>query len=162
MDRRSFLTAKMPKAINPIKHNPYQGARVLSGLMPYSGTWTSTEIIHLLRRTMFGAKKEDVDFFGTMTVEAAVDYLLNVPISQPIPPLKTYNNSNTPGDPDASIAQGSTWVNTNTTDGGINAQRRQNFKAWWMGLMIHQERNIREKMVMFWHNHFATETTDIG
>ena len=78
MDRRSFLTAKMPKAINPIKHNPYQGARVLSGLMPYSGTWTSTEIIHLLRRTMFCAKKEDVDFFGTMTVEAAVDYLLNV------------------------------------------------------------------------------------
>ena len=162
MDRRSFLTAKMPKTITPIKHNTYQGARVLSGLLPYSGPWTSSEITHLLRRTMFGAKKEDVDFFTGMTMDAIIDYLLNVPTSQPVPPLKTYNNSNTPGDPDAAIAQGTTWVNTNTTDGGINAQRRQNFKAWWMGLMISQERNIREKMVMFWHNHFATETTDIG
>lgn len=28
--------------------------------------------------------------------------------------------------------------------------------------MINQERNIREKMVLFWHNHFATETIDIA
>jgi len=48
----------------------------------------------------------------------------------------------------------------NTTD--ADGQRRNSFKAWWMGLMINQERNIREKMTLFWHNHFSTESNDMG
>ena len=28
--------------------------------------------------------------------------------------------------------------------------------------MINQDRSIREKMLLFWHNHFATETVDVG
>jgi uncharacterized protein (DUF1800 family) len=162
MDRRSFLTVNAKKHPKPIPLVPYQGARVLSGTQPYSGPWTQTEVLHLLRRTMFGAKKADVDFFAGMTMNQAVDYLLNVPTTQPTPPLKTYANSTTAGDPDAAIPQGSTWVNTNTTDGGINSQRRVSLKSWWMGLIINQERNILEKMVLFWHNHFATETQVIG
>jgi uncharacterized protein (DUF1800 family) len=31
-----------------------------------------------------------------------------------------------------------------------------------MGLMINQEKNIREKMTLFWHNHFSTETIVIS
>ena len=27
--------------------------------------------------------------------------------------------------------------------------------------MINQQRNIREKMTLFWHNHFATETNEV-
>jgi len=157
MDRRAFLTVKDKKQFNPIPSIPFESARVLSGIQPYSGPWTSKEALHLLRRTLFGAKKTDVDFFTGMTMNQAVDYLLTVPDGQPEPPLKTYANSTTPNDPDAAIPSGSTWVNINTTDGGINSQRRQSLKSWWMGLMVNQERNIREKMVLFWHNHFATE-----
>jgi uncharacterized protein (DUF1800 family) len=111
---------------------------------------------------MFGAAKADVDFFAGMTMNQAVDYILNVPAAAPAPPLKTYNNSTTAGDPDAAIPLGSTWVTANTTDGGIEGQRRQNLKNWWFGLMLNQERNIREKLVIFWHNHFATETQEIS
>ena len=137
MNRREFL-APNPKK-QPIPISLYKGARIMSGIQPYTGLWTNTEILHLLRRTMFGAKKNDVDFFAAMTMNNAVDYLLNIPTTQPAPPLKTYSSSITPGDPDATILQGATWVNTNTTDGGINSQRRQSFKNWWMGLMINQE-----------------------
>ena len=162
MDRRNFLThAKSPK-IKLVPYSAYQGARVLSGIQPYTGTWSATEIIHLLRRSMFGAKKSDVDFFAGMTMSQAVDYLLTIPATAPPPPVKTYTSSATAGDLDAAIPQGSTWVNINTNDGGIDFQRRQSFKNWWVGLMLNQQRNIREKMVFFWHNHFATETQDIS
>jgi uncharacterized protein (DUF1800 family) len=97
-----------------------------------------------------------------MTMGEAVDAVLTVPSVQPTAPLKTYPNSTTAGDPDMGIATGATWVNINTTDGGINSRRIQSLKNWWMGLMINSDRNIREKMVMFWHNHFATETATIG
>lgn len=162
MDRRDFLTAASSSRKKVVPFSPYQGARVLSGILPYAGAWTATEVLHLLRRTMFGATKADVDFFVGMSMNQAVDYLLNVPAAAPAPPVKTYNNSPTPGDPDAAIPLGSTWVNINTTDGGIEGQRRQNFKNWWFGLMLNQERNIREKLVIFWHNHFATETQEIA
>jgi len=51
---------------------------VLSGINPYTGPWKTNEVIHLLKRTMFGAVKADVDFFRAMTVSQAVDYLLNI------------------------------------------------------------------------------------
>jgi uncharacterized protein (DUF1800 family) len=57
---------------------------------------------------------------------------------------------------------GASWVLDPNTDGTINSQRRQSFKKWWMGVMINQDRSIREKMTLFWHNHFATETDTIS
>ncbi len=162
MDRRDFLSA--PKKA---KHKQVPFAtppRTLSGIAPYSGTWGTNEIIHLLKRTMFGASKADVDFFRTMTMNQAVDYLLNISAAQlnPSPPVKTYANSVDPLDPDNAITTGSTWVSINTNDGGVNAQRVNSLKSWWIGRQITQERNMLEKLVLFWHNHFATETVDIS
>lgn len=162
MDRRDFLTAATPSAKKTTTFSPYIGARVQSGLTPYTGPWTTKQALHLLRRTMFGAKKADVDFFSAMSVSQAVDYLLNVPSTPPPPPVKNYNSSTLPGDPDAAIPAGAKWVNINTTDGGTESNRRQSFKSWWVGQMINQSRDIREKMVLFWHNHFATETQEIS
>ncbi len=161
MDRRTFLTPQKRKKPTPLPEVNYNGARVQSGIQPYTGSWTSNEVLHLLRRTLFGAQKEDVDFFSGMNMGQIVDHLLNIPSSVPAPPLKTYANSTTPGDPDAAIPQESTWVTINTNDGGIEGQRIQSMKSWWIGLMIGQDRNIREKMVLFWHNFFATETNEI-
>src|SRR5436853_525449 len=98
--------------------NVLSPARVLTGINPYTGPWSTNEVIHLLKRTMFGAVKADVDFFKTMTMSQAVDYLLNVSAAQlqPPPPVKTYNNSTDPTDPDNAVLAGQTWVNTNTND----------------------------------------------
>ena len=163
MDRRDFLTARKTKASPkaPVLVSP---SRVLSGINPYTGPWTTNEVIHLLKRTMFGALKADVDFFSTMTMSQAVDYLLNISNAQtqPSPPLKNYNNSVTPNDPDAAIPAGQTWVNVNTNDGGVESARVNSFKNWWMGQIVSQERNILEKMTLFWSNHFSTEADVIS
>jgi uncharacterized protein (DUF1800 family) len=162
MDRRDFLTAGKAKKAAPVQFA--SPTRTLSGTSPYTGPWTTNEVIHLLKRTMFGAKKADVDFFSTMTMSQAVDYLLNVTAAQgqPLPPVKDYANSTDPLDPDNAVLAGQTWVNTNTNDGGINNRRVASLKNWWMGRMINQERNILEKLTLFWHNHFSTETDVIG
>lgn len=162
MDRRDFLTAGKAKKITHVSFA--SPARTLTGLNPYGGAWTTNEVIHLLKRAMFGASKADVDFFRPMTMSQAVDYLLNVSLAQtqPLPPVKNYANSIDPADPDIAVAQGQAWVNTNTNDGGVNSQRVASYKNWWMGQMVNQERNILEKLTLFWHNHFSTETNTIG
>ena len=166
MDRRDFLTAGKAKKAATVKPVTFASSptRTQSGINPYTGPWTTNEVIHLLKRTMFGATKADVDFFKTMTMNQAVDALLNVPLAQftPPPPVKNYANSVDPADPDIAVAAGQTWVNTNTTDGGVNSQRVLSYRNWWMGQIINQDKNILEKLTLFWHNHFSTETDVIG
>ncbi len=161
MDRRAFLQTRKKKIAAP-DVSSFKVARTNSGLDPYTGTFGTNEIIHLLKRTMFGAAKADVDYFKTKTLSQTVNELLSVPLLQPNPPVKNYANPVDPADLDTAVVAGATWVNTNTNDGGVNSQRISSLKSWWTGLMINQNRNILEKMVLFWHNHFATETTDIG
>lgn len=134
---------------------PRHLAKTTTGLTEYSGTFSDTQVLHLLRRTLFGVTKADVDFFKTKTMSEAVDYLLNIPASPPPPPLNHYsNNANTP-DPDVPFGQ--TWVNA-PVNPNIEFMRINSLKSWWMGLLVSPDRTIREKMNLFWHNHFATET----
>jgi uncharacterized protein (DUF1800 family) len=155
MDRRDFLTARKKKA--PIIA-PEREFRTQSGLTPYGGPWTKNEVQHLLKRTMFGSRKADIDYFLTRTMSQSVDELLSPTAPLPSPPLNDYS----PGTPDANVPAGATWVNNPTTDGTLNTVRRNSFKKWWTGLMINQDRSIREKMTLFWADHFGTETTTIG
>lgn len=162
MDRRDFLTARRrrPSAVQPTDVSPT--ARTRSGITIYSGPWTEQEVIHLLKRTMFGAKKSDIDYFKTRTMSQAVDELLNPTAPQPAPPVKEYVTSPNATTPDTNIVQGTTWINDINNDGTVQAQRRASYKKWLMGNMINQDRSIREKLIMFWVDHFGNETIDVG
>ncbi len=133
-----------------------------TGLAPYSGPWTENEVIHLLKRTMFGATKTDIAYFLGKTCAQSVSELLNPAAPLPAPPVKEYNTPANANPADSNIAAGTTWVGDANTDGAVNSLRVASFKKWWMGVMVNQDRSIREKMTLFWHNHFATETNVIG
>jgi len=156
MDRRDFLALKRKKKIMP--DNAIKNYRTLSGLSTYSGPWTRNEVQHLLKRTLFGSTKADIDYFSTRTMDQAVDELLNPTAPLPSPPLNDYNMD----DPDPAVAAGTTWVNNFTIDEDINLARRNSFKKWWAGVMLSQDRSIREKITLFWADHFGTETNTIG
>ncbi len=163
MDRRDFLTASKTKKKTPLKPVQFATpARVLSGINPYAGQWTTNEVIHLLKRTMFGAKKADVDYFLGRTLNQSVDELMNPTAPNPTPPVKEYVTSTQPGTPDTNIAQGTTWVNDINNDGTVQSQRRGSYKKWWTGVMVNQDRSIKEKMMMFWVDHFGNEASDVG
>lgn len=159
MDRRDFLTAgRRRKSIAPLQVS----RNITSGLNPYSGPWSENEVIHLLKRTMFGSTKADVDYFRARTMNQAVDELLNPTAPPPPLPIKEYATSTTAANPDTGILQGTTWVNDINNDGTVQTQRRVSYKKWWTGVLINQDRSIREKLVSFWIDHFGNETLDIG
>lgn len=158
MDRRDFLTARRKKKPSVIL--PAKTFRTLSGLAPYTGPWTRNEVQHLLKRTMFGSTKADIDYFLTRTMDQAVNELLNPTAPLPSPPLNDYSEDVA----DPAVPAGATWVNNpaQPTEDELNVARRSSFKKWWIGAMLNQDRSIREKLTLFWADHFGTETNTIG
>ena len=122
---------------------------VAAGLEPYQGPWTRIEAAHLLRRTLFGFGKSDLDRAVAAGAAGAVDALLTISADPPDPPL-VVNPAET------TITIGDTWVDK-PYDNDRSYDRSRNLQAWWMGLLLHQDFSLREKMTLFWHNHFATE-----
>lgn len=160
MDRRAFLTAKR-KALQRQPDTARHIARTLSGLAPYSGPWDTEAVVHLLKRAMFGAKPQDIAYFKGLSMSQSVDELLNPTAPLPEVPVKDYDPTGA-DKPDTTVVAGDTWINDYTEDGNIQGKRIESLKKWSVGNMINQDRSIKEKMTLFWHNHFATETTVIG
>ncbi len=114
----------------------------------YSEPWAERQIRHLIRRTLFGVTRADYDFFKEKSMEECVEILLShIPLPPP-PGFKTKD------DPD--LPEGSNFVFA-----PYNKEREEDWmiyiKAQWAELMINPQRNITEKMVLFWHNHFPIQ-----
>jgi uncharacterized protein (DUF1800 family) len=163
MDRREFFTRTRKKSTANYR-------TVAAGLNPYSSSWTVNEVAHLLKRTMFGAKKSDIDYFLTLSPSAAVDELLNnIPVlSTPLRDYGLIEDDNNVLHDDLGVVQGQTWVNDlNTVSdqevrGSINSLRINSLHKWWAGVIVNQNRSIAEKMVMFWHHHFSVQEEEVG
>lgn len=161
MERRDFFQELVGGNKTVIKNT--QSYRTQSGLNPYTGSWTDTELLHLLKRTMFGVKKTDLTYFRGRSMDSVVDELLNPITTAPPPPIKEYANPTTPGVlVDTGILQGTSWVNDINNDGTIQGLRRNSYKKWLTGNLINQDRSILEKMVLLWTDHFGNESTDVG
>jgi len=161
MDRRAFLTAKR-KTLQRKPDTVQQTARTLSGLSPYSGPWDTEAVIHLLKRAMFGAAPQDISYFISMDMQQAVDELLNPVAPLPASPVKDYTITSDAKVPDNAVAAGAPWINSYSTDAAVQSWRIESLKKWSIGVLINQDRSVREKMGLFWHNHFATETTVVA
>jgi uncharacterized protein (DUF1800 family) len=154
MDRRAFLTARRLKnAALP----PAAEFRTESGLNTYQGAWTRNEAQHLLKRLMFGSVKADIDYFAALSMEQAVDQLLNPVAALPAPPVNDYAEDAA----DPAVVAGATWINDLSKDEELNMARQASFKKWWAGVMLNQDRSVREKLTLFWADHFGTETNTI-
>jgi uncharacterized protein (DUF1800 family) len=150
------LQALTPPAPVNAPSAPSRPALVLSGdLTPYTGPWTAAHAAHLLRRTTFGVKKAQLDALVALgSANAAVDHVLNVPAGLPAPPVNNYNN---PDYTDPIVPAGETWVDA-YFELGAEPYRIESWRGWWFDRMIEGPANIEEKLVLFWHNHFATQT----
>ncbi len=132
------------------------------GLAEYTGNWDVAQVVHLLKRTLFGAKPQDITYFKGRTMGQAVDEILQptaAPVSVPL------NNYSIDGytDPSA-VALWQTWINSGIAiaDVELNRKRLDSFKTWWLGQALQPSRSIHEKLTVFWHNHFATTVDNSG
>lgn len=151
---RSDFIRPWSRSMAPVSPSP------LAALDPYNGVWTMREATHLLKRLTFGVKPAEIHQVVQDGLQVSLQKLLVVD-AIPSPPLNVYSNATKP-DPD--IPFGQTFVNA-----PINAalppeyynSRNDTFKVWWVGNLIQQNTNVTEKMTLFWHNHFATETSTV-
>ncbi|MCB0669723.1 MAG: DUF1800 domain-containing protein [Saprospiraceae bacterium] len=122
-------------------------------LEPYQGSWNTQQAGHLLRRTMYGPLKHDIDEALKLGFQGTVEKLLQNQ-DLPDPPINAFFE----GDPQVPL--GESWVGKPVSrieeiNKLINS-RLQSLTAWQMGLAIHEGLSIREKMTLFWYNHFVT------
>ncbi|MEQ9290584.1 MAG: DUF1800 domain-containing protein [Cyclobacteriaceae bacterium] len=129
-----------------------------AGLTTYAGSWEKADALHLLRRTLFGVKKSELDQFASLSFEEAVTAILNVSTT-PNPPVNNYNNA-AEGVEDPGVPFGDTWIEA-PYGFDYEGQRVGSLKTWLIGNMINQEANITEKLILFWHNLLVTESWGI-
>ncbi|MBK9257274.1 MAG: DUF1800 domain-containing protein [Saprospiraceae bacterium] len=120
----------------------------MSGLNKFTGNWSVYYASHLLRRTTYGAHIDTLKSFGSSSLDSCIEILFS-DIQLPSPPI----NINFENDPDVPI--GETWVDKDVSQ-GVNGYRQASLRGWTFELMLGKSPNIREKMTMFWHNHFVT------
>ena len=128
---------------------------------PYTGIFGKSELLHLLRRTLFGVSPGDLKTFEGKSLTEVVDALLNFSPIYPPPPIRAYQGRALASF-DSAVPYGQTWVNIkpNPAEQNPNGARRGSYKQWWVQLMVSQDRTLREKLVLFWHNHLVTDTND--
>lgn len=158
MNRRDLFRSFINKSEYSVKESDFAKSSTTAlglgtGMNPYTGAWTYQQAKHLLKRTMFGPTHEQI-------VQAVQDGLAGTlsklfqPLADPAPPIN-YNVTNDPACP-----LGQTWVNAvfNPFIPNLDNGRRLSLASWQMGVMLAEGVSIREKMTLFWHGHFVTET----
>lgn len=99
-------------------------------------------LAHVLRRFAFGASERELAAYHGLTVEQAIDRLLNPSAKdEPLDPIR--------------------FAFVPEKDAQPTASR---FRGYWVHHMLVTDQPLREKAALFWHNHFATseEKTNDG
>lgn len=169
MDRRSTLSAMVGKLSSARTFK----APVLGGsLNPYTGPWTVREAAHLLRRATFGPSQAQIDESVSLGLNGTIEKLFTENIGFPDPPVKWILDEPHPDRryrrfipyvDDPEVEYGETWINAKllprTGDQQRDIQiinyRQQSMLGWIFKLMNKNSMTIREKMTIFWHNHFV-------
>jgi uncharacterized protein (DUF1800 family) len=106
------------------------------------------QIEHLLRRAGFGARPDELDTYRALSLNAALDRLLEY--------------QRIPDDVDTKIGQAAYVLNTPTSGAFAPNTVITDARQRWLFRMVHSDRPLQEKMTLFWHNHFATGYTKIA
>ena len=96
-------------------------------------------ISHLLRRTGFGATPAELDQYVQLGYQGAVDKLLNF--------------DQVPDDYPA-------WEVPDEKDKGRRPLAE--LQQWWLNRLLTTKRPLQEKMILYWHGHFATAASKVN
>jgi uncharacterized protein (DUF1800 family) len=149
LDRRSFVktavvgagaTAFALYSFNLMKviHIP-QLANLQLGSPDSNGPISADLVVpHLLRRAGFGASTAELNTYGNMGFQAAVDSLINYE--------SVDNTALNSVQPQIQLSY----------SGTRSGNELQPLATWFLNRMVKTTRPLEEKMTLFWHNHFAT------
>src|SRR5688572_10041187 len=125
---------------------------IRGSLQPYGGEWNQHTARHLLKRAMIAPNADQIAQAVADGMEVTIQKLFATSPA-PDPPI----NYNEPDDHNVPI--GETWINAAIAP-DLNYPQRS-IRGWQMSLQLSEGVSLREKMVLFWHNHFVTGVTNI-
>jgi hypothetical protein len=102
---------------------------------PWDRKWAG----HLYRRAAFGANREELLLAEKRGLQATLDLLLQ-------------------GEPGCDDLLPSLLTAGQYT---AEADRAAELRGWWLYCMLHSGHPLREKLTLFWHNHFATSIAKV-
>ena len=120
---------------------------IRGSLDPYVGEWNEFTAKHLLQRAMFSPNADQIAQAVTDGMTLTIQKLFS-PTPDPDLPI----NYDAQNDPNVPIGQ--SWVYAPVNNDMQYPNR--SIRAWQFGLVLNEGVNLREKMVLFWHNHFVT------
>lgn len=152
--------------------------------------WDARKARHLLNRAGFGTTPEEVEALVKQGFDAAVhrtvyyedvpdplgppdwlDQPLDLPplpagveLGRPNPAAATPAPGGAPGaarDPERAKALRAQLRPVLMAANRGNRVRIEELRAWWLNRMVHTPRPLEEKMTLFWHGHFATQTVKV-
>ncbi|HYE76000.1 MAG TPA: DUF1800 family protein, partial [Blastocatellia bacterium] len=108
-----------------------------------------TKMAHLLRRTSFGARPDEINAALKQGFEATIDRLVYYENVAEDPGLRDVPSDTNGTQYDITYQS----TNSGSTPTALTMDR---LAGWWLDRMIKTKRPLQEMMVLFWHNHFAT------
>ncbi len=157
MDRRAFLRFPAAPVAEAARRTqaatlaldqdapPLQPLDIDAGLEPYAAPLDRRRASHLLRRTGFGARPDQVDALTGMTSEDAVDALVDQAVGAPFPEPPVWADEAVPRNRQEREA---VYIPAN------NEWYLEFRRDWFMEMFYG---GLRERMTLLWHNHFVTE-----
>jgi len=114
-----------------------------------------SRIAHLYRRAGFGARPDELDAAVAAGYEATVDRLVDLSVadgaaaSLPPPTFAPAAVVAAPGDEAAKRT-------AQLADQKANREDGRKLNQWWIDRMVLSTTPLRERLALFWHDHFAT------
>jgi hypothetical protein len=102
--------------------------------------WDIKKVGHLYRRAAFGATWAELEAGLEMGPEKTIDRLLKGGVG-----LEAFDRERD-------------WLDQAIARSNNGQQAR----AWWLERMLHTPHPLREKLTLFWHNHFATSNAKVN
>ena len=143
--------------LQPLTSSIGQRALTTTGLDIYSGDWGEAEVLHLLRRCLFGVKYSEFDIYKLKGLSEAIETIVTTD-PDPAPPVNDYYEEL--ADPD--VGAGQTWITAPKGENSVNNKRINSLNVWLNANMINQPATIHEKMILFWHNLIPTENWGVS
>jgi uncharacterized protein (DUF1800 family) len=104
-----------------------------------------SRVAHLYRRAGFGARPEELDAAVADGYEAAVDRLLDLAAA----------------DSGAAAVAAPTFSSTGPADQRARREESRALTQWWIDRMVLSTTPLRERLTLFWHDHFATSVQKV-
>jgi uncharacterized protein (DUF1800 family) len=121
--------------------------------------WDYTTAAHLLNRAGFGGPPGEIDKLVSLGHERAVDYLVDfekTPDTTPDPDWAHPDPGKAERRRAARNATPEARQQMQKVERQMENERILELRGWWLRRMAKGPRPFQEKMVLFWHGHFAT------